>query len=378
MTREKIRILSIDGGGIRGIIPAYTLIKIEEKLKDLSGNRDARIADYFDLFVGTSTGAILAAILLIPDHNGRPKYTAVDAYNLYMKNGDFIFNQSKRFGGVIRQAFFNGALYDHTNLEKALAKHAGETLLSELIRPCMMTAYNMKRKSSFFFRSHENKEKTGDFRLTDALRSTSAAPTYFSPAKISSLHPEKPAEMVNLDGGVFANNPAMCAYAEARGIKFPDWFDGEVEDKIFPTAKNMMMLSLGTGGGHLDLDNPARADKWKLIKWAKKSPNIMMDGALDTVNFQMKMMYGSLSDPEDVKDFKRVDFTLKENEKLPYSPDMANASETNLKKLAEAGAATYEQANSSGDDERSLDDFISRIVDIQNKLDEGTGKDILG
>lgn len=369
--RDKIRILSIDGGGIRGIIPAYTLVKIESKLKEISGNQDARIADYFDLFVGTSTGAILAAMLLIPDANGRPKYTAVDAYNLYMQKGNFIFNQSKRRGGWARQLLFNGALYNHKNLEVSLKEHAEEKLLKDLIKPCMITTYDMKRKSSFFFRSHETKLDVGDFKIVHALRSTSAAPTYFAPAKIENINGRKKIKMVNLDGGVFANNPTMCAYAEGRGMKFKFWQESENAEKKFPTAKNMMILSLGTGGGHIDLHDINKAHKWKLIKWAKKSPNIMMDGALDTVNFQMEMMYSSLANPNDIKNFKRVDFVLDEGQKLPYSSDMANASDENIKDLARAAATSYQRANSSSPKELSLDDYVQRLVDIGDQHGEG-------
>ncbi|MTM65685.1 phospholipase, partial [Turicibacter sanguinis] len=62
-----IRVLSIDGGGIRGIIPAKLLIRLEELLKFYSGNQEAHISDYFDLIAGTSTGAILTSLYLCPE-----------------------------------------------------------------------------------------------------------------------------------------------------------------------------------------------------------------------------------------------------------------------------------------------------------------------
>jgi patatin-like phospholipase/acyl hydrolase len=102
-SKRKIRILSIDGGGIRGVIPAVVMEYVEEKLIELSGNPDARIADYFDLFVGTSTGGILSCFYLTPDEGGkRPKYRAAQATEFYSLQGYSIFNASKRsnWGGL--------------------------------------------------------------------------------------------------------------------------------------------------------------------------------------------------------------------------------------------------------------------------------------
>lgn len=82
-----IRILSIDGGGIRGIIPATILVAFEKMLKVCSGNGDARIADYIDLIAGTSTGGILVALYICPDKltGTRPRYSGEEALQFYME-----------------------------------------------------------------------------------------------------------------------------------------------------------------------------------------------------------------------------------------------------------------------------------------------------
>ena len=87
-----MRILSIDGGGIRGILPGQILISLEEKLKTKSGDPLARIGDYFDLVAGTSTGAILGAAYICPNEEGRPKFSAQEAVNFYLEDGDEIFD----------------------------------------------------------------------------------------------------------------------------------------------------------------------------------------------------------------------------------------------------------------------------------------------
>ncbi|MBN4081086.1 patatin-like phospholipase family protein [Caldithrix abyssi] len=116
------RILSIDGGGIRGIIPGQILVEFEKKLKKYSGNDDARIADYFDLIAGTSTGGILACIYLFPGDGNplKPKFSAKEAVNLYLERGDEIFDVSlwqkiRSAGGLTDEK------YSANELEEALA-----------------------------------------------------------------------------------------------------------------------------------------------------------------------------------------------------------------------------------------------------------------
>ncbi len=83
------RILSIDGGGIRGIIPGMMLVSLEQKIKKASGNPNAHLSEYLDFFAGTSTGGILISILLCPDPKdpAKPRFSAKDALDIYLKHG---------------------------------------------------------------------------------------------------------------------------------------------------------------------------------------------------------------------------------------------------------------------------------------------------
>ena len=126
------RILSIDGGGIRGIIPGQVLVALENKLKERSQNPNARIADFFDLVAGTSTGGILTCIYLCPDLGGdpaRPLFSAEEAVELYMERGDEIFSVSlwqkiRSAGGALDE------IYDAAELEETLDDYLGELKLS--------------------------------------------------------------------------------------------------------------------------------------------------------------------------------------------------------------------------------------------------------
>jgi patatin-like phospholipase/acyl hydrolase len=350
---KKVRILSLDGGGMRGIIPATVLEYVENKIIEITKNKNARLADYFDLVAGTSTGGILSAFYLTPNktlykEDPVSKYKASEALDFYSKDGPNIFNESKKFGWFGLRQLFNAAQYSPKELEKILLREFKYLNLKELLKPCIITTYNMQSKKAFFFSSRELMEKDREFYVKDVLRSTSAAPTYFPPAFIENLATQK--EMINIDGGVFANNPAMCAYSEARSTGFGDI--------AFPGAKDMMILSIGTGGGQFDLPNVEKSSNWGILPWATSIPNIMMDGSIDTVDYQMRNIFDSLN-PKDKFNYKRIDVP---KDKRTYSSDMADASTNNILALKEAGKEALKEAQIERNNEYSLDEFIKQLI----------------
>ena len=136
-----MRILSIDGGGIRGILPGMLLVALEKKLQDISQNPAARIADYFDLVAGTSTGAILCSAYVCPDAKGKPKFSAQEAVNFYLQDGDEIFDVGvwktiSSLGGASDEK------YSAKELERVLKTAFGETKISELLRPTCFVSYS--------------------------------------------------------------------------------------------------------------------------------------------------------------------------------------------------------------------------------------------
>ena len=366
--KKKVRILSLDGGGIRGIIPAVVLQYVESELIKKTKNPNARIADFFDLIIGTSTGGILACYYLVPNEDRSPssRFNASTALEIYTKKGGQIFNKAKRHSWLGFRQLFNATKYAPDNLEQIFMETFGELKFHQLTKPCIVTSYDMSKGEAVFFNSREPKEKQDkrQFYLRDVARSTSAAPTYFPPAIIENLISGD--KMVNLDGGVFANNPSMCAYAEARKTNFESLGINR------PTAKDMLILSIGTGSMPLDIENNRKSKKWGIINWAKVVPEIMMDGGLDTVNYQMDKIFKSL-DEENQNNFKRVNVpkalrfsNQKKNFKPPYNPDMSDASPKNISALTKAGQLALEEANQTRDGENTLDEFIDQLIAMEN------------
>jgi patatin-like phospholipase/acyl hydrolase len=266
MTR--VRILSIDGGGIRGIIPAMLLAELERR----SGKR---VPELFDLVAGTSTGGILALGLTCPDPADptRARYGGQDLVELYDVHGATIFNRSaiRRLPG----AELFEERYSADGLEGLLQEYFGAARLKDSLVRVLITAYELERRTAFFFKSWKaRKDPAYDFSLVDVARATSAAPTYFEPHRIDAGN-----DYYSLvDGGVFANNPAMCALAEAfRGA------EGEVPEVV--------LVSLGTG----ELTRRIRhrdATGFGLARWARPIISVMMDGVNDSVRYQCDQILG--------------------------------------------------------------------------------------
>ncbi len=323
------RILSIDGGGIRGIIPGQVLVALEEKLKTLDNNPDAKIADYFDLIAGTSTGGILTCIYLCPSEKNpkRPRFSAKEAVDLYLERGDEIFDISfwhkVRSGGGITDE-----KYDEAELEEALNDYMGSLMIKDLLKPSLITSYDIKNRKAHFFKSHRAKKDPGyNFLVKEAARATSAAPTFFEVARVKS---ELNITYPLIDGGVFVNNPTLCAYAEARTQKL-DSFRNK------PKAAEMMILSIGTG----NVDEPyyyKKAKNWGAIQWIVPIIDIMMSGVAETVHYQLNQIYDAVGKPDQ---YLRISPELGD-----ASSAMDDASMKNLKALKKAGTDSAQQFDS--------------------------------
>ena len=298
---KKIILLSIDGGGIRGIIPATILMRLEKLLQEKDNHSTLHIGDYVDFAAGTSTGGILACLYLAPNEKGTAKYSAKDALDLYVSHGTEIFSRTflQKFlnpGAILNEKYSDHSIYD------LLGKYLGESTLADLIRPCLITAYEMAERRAMFFTSVDAAESDMDnFYAKDVARSTSAAPTYFEPSHIKSFDGKI---WSLLDGGVFANNPALCAYAEARKTDFAKVLKNPEKPKC-PAAKDMLMVSLGTGSVKKQYHYKSFKDAGE-IKWLEPIIDILMSGNSETVGYQLQQMYGTL-EPADRADYFRLE-----------------------------------------------------------------------
>lgn len=257
-----MRVLTIDGGGIRGIIPALVLAELEERT-------GRPVAELFDLVAGTSTGGILAAALTrrADDDRDAPLYSARDLLGLYEAEGPEIFDRSllKRLRSV------DGWLderYDDAGLVAALRRYLDGARLSDTLADLLITAYDIEGRFAFFFRSARAREDaTYDFTLVDACRATAAAPTYFEPARVTDAAGDRTYALI--DGGVYATNPALCALADLAR-------DGRTDDVE-------LLVSLGTGSHTRPLPYEL-VRGWGQLEWARSIIDVVFDGVADTTD----------------------------------------------------------------------------------------------
>jgi len=336
-TNQKKRILSIDGGGIRGIIPGQILVILEDKLKAKTGNENARISDFFDLIAGTSTGGILTCSYLMPGENApgqevRPKFDARQVVDLYLKRGGEIFSIPFRHKLLSADGVLDEK-YPAAPLEKALKDYFGDTKLSELVKPCLITSYDIMRRQGHFFTQLDAVKRPGwDFLVKDVARSTSAAPTYFECSDTKSM---TDVSYPLIDGGVFVNNPTLCAFAE-------------VYKQFQTTPDQMVVLSLGTGYSKKEYDYD-KAKNWGMVQWVKPLIDIMMSGVAEVVDYQLRQIFDAIGAQNQY---------LRINTELPIdvSPDMDETSAENLQALKELGTYTAQGFDAE------LDAFVDLLV----------------
>lgn len=255
-------VLSLDGGGIRGLIPALVLADIEKKT-------GKRIAELFDLITGTSTGGILAIGLCKDDGTGVPQYSAKDLSVIYQKHGSEIFSRSL-WKGMSSTGGLSDEKYSADGIEKVLDQYFGHEEFGNSLKNVLISSYDIQNRVPVFFKSWSEKFKSVEMR--HIARATSAAPTFFEPA----LVPVNGKTEALVDGGVFINNPSVSAYVEAM--------------KIFP-GEEITLVSIGTG----ELVRPIPYDEakdWGKIGWMIPVLGCMFDGVSDAADYQMKQLLG--------------------------------------------------------------------------------------
>ena len=264
------RLLSIDGGGLAGLIPAESLILIEKQLDEITGQQ-LPLSDRFDLIGGTSTGAILAAGLSLG-------LKATQLRDFYINFGKGIF--SKAF---LLTRFWHS--YPSGPLEGHLKDVFGEntTLGSDKLRTqVMIVAKNATLGTTWFFTNNRQGKyfsTNASLPLWQIVRASSAAPTFFPPQKM--MVPDDQRRVHNfefIDGGVSSyNNPSLQLFLEATDPQYKfGWPTGT--DKL-------LLLSLGTGFNSITVDE-GKASRFNLLDWARYS----VHGLLGDANLQQNVL----------------------------------------------------------------------------------------
>lgn len=275
----RFRILSLDGGGIRGLLSAVILQQLDLRVP---GWRDE-----VGLIAGTSTGGIIALGLAKGMDPGELR-------DLYYHRGAFIFKDSF-FDDLRDLGRIAGAEYGIGNLRKEVEKAFGKTRLQDLHHRVLITSFdldnehedkNQRRWKPKFFHNFPGEDSDGSERAADVALYTSAAPTYF------------PSVDGYIDGGVVTNNPSMAALAQTQ--------DDRLEGFDRPDLDDVVLLSVGTGQ-NLSRIAKKRVD-WGYAQWAKPLVRLMLDGLVGVADFQCSQLLGGR--------YRRVNYTFPAGEEV--------------------------------------------------------------
>ena len=287
---DKFRILCVDGGGIRGLIPALVIAEIERRLQARAGEQ-ARVADYFQMFAGTSTGGLVALSVTAPDPEQpeRPAVSGAELARFYTEDGPVIFHRSLL--QKIRTVWgWIGPKYSLGPLEDAIKRRLGAGRLEHALRELIVTSYDMTKRQPYFFkrwRARESPESDRNRPITDAGLATSAAPTYFPSHELEGR--------ALVDGGVFAGNPVIVAIVEALKRMGDEPHDLDQDD--------LLVVSIGTGL-HEKQYSQEQVSGWGRLGWVLPhggEPPIIsatLDGASDGADHWAHTLLNHPTEPE--------------------------------------------------------------------------------
>jgi len=336
-------ILSLDGGGIRGAATAQFLSEVEKKLQ---ADHNKSIRDCVDFYAGTSTGSIIALALATTN------MTMTQISNLYnYKTAGKIFAENK---GLFDIDGINAPKFEASGKTEVLKAKLGKAKICDVPKNkhVLAVAYAIeKRKPVVIKSSKKSCLNLLSYQVADA---SSAAPTYFPTKEIEI--PENTDEYWLIDGGVVANNPAMCAIAEARRV----WKEESLSD--------IRLLSIGTGFMSRKINGPD-SRKWGGLQWMTKGKimEVVTDESITAYQCMTIMDNGN---------YIRVNAKLAPQQGLIQSPDdaMDDVSKTNIKRLKQLGNFWFD---------RYGDATVELLMNTYNgpsldKIDPVTGQPIEG
>ncbi len=296
---KPFRILSLDGGGIRGAATAQVLLELERDI-------DCSLYDAFDLIAGTSTGGLIAMYL------GATKPTGEQIVDMYSAaNGRRIFDKSFWDRTLPAQ---NEPKYDGRGKKKVITKYLGNKHIRSVEKPILITGYDIITRRVAIFKSWGGSDSEYNPTLREIGDITSAAPTFFPTVKSS----DTPSRWL-VDGGMAANNPGMCAIAEAL--------------RLGKKLEDIRMLSLGTGIPTRGADNANKIGRasqdWGGIEWLRHGLiDHLFAGNSSTCEYQCSTLLGD--------SYVRIDGPL-----TRASDDLDDVSAGNIENLKWHGSQWY-------------------------------------
>ena len=296
--KPKYKIVSIDGGGVRGVIPAMLLSEVERRTHK-------PLASLVDLFAGTSTGAMICACLTMSKQPGStlPLFYASDTINFYVNKAYKIFKNPLNFF----QPQYYKYKYADSNRKSVLTEiftlDGKERFMNETLTDLYIPAMNASNTSLIheFTKYNSSRYLAENYSIVDVLMATSAAPVYFKPYTIEST------KQTFIDGGLITTSPARRAYEYAICKRQVD-------------PRDIFTFSLGTGDfldSSLDREQPK-----SLYYWMRNIAKTIISGGGYDVDYSMRNLLGERYQRWQI--FFEQPIQLDNHTRIPVMLDMCN------------------------------------------------------
>lgn len=299
-TKKIIKVLSIDGGGVKGMIPVQILYRIEKDLK-------INIYDTFEVYAGSSVGSMIVAAIAYEKASG------IELSDMYMT--------SDNIKKIMHKSIFD-ILLGPLSLLGYRPKYSGDSkkdIISSFVninktiydtkKMVMITSYNVTERKPIFFKSYGTYDMNRSIRITDVIDASSAAPFYFPAVKIDNAY--------YVDGAISANNPTDCIYADVIDLYKNDGKYSDID-----------ILSIGTG--YKETKAKGNISKWGGLQWIKGGISILLSGTEQTTDYRTKRFTDALGHK-----YLRINGPI-ENASLDDTSDQ------NIKVLKEIGDKWFE------------------------------------
>lgn len=264
---QPFRILSIDGGGVRGIIAAIWLHRLEQKL-------GSPLHENFDLIAGSSTGATIACALA----SGTSAEELIELYTkqtlqVFPRERRHIVNRTKR----LFTEGFSKPRYDADGLGQTMRDIFGESTYGTLKTRTMVTGYNLLNRRALIFKNWKSTHQP--LPIWEICTASCSAPTFF-PAHVMKIGY---ADLPIVDGGLVATNPSACALAEAVRIGRKDGREIGLHE--------IVLASFGTGQSarHISIEDGL---KWGPLEWARSFVDVIFDGNCEAATYICENLLG--------------------------------------------------------------------------------------
>ncbi|XP_015085189.1 patatin-02-like [Solanum pennellii] len=345
---EMVTVLSIDGGGIKGIIPGIILEFLEEQLQEMDNNRDARVADYFDVIGGTSTGGLMTAMITTPNENNRPFAAANEIVPFYIEHGPKIFESSGKK---------SGPKYDGKYLMQILQEKFGETRLHEALTEVVISSFDIKtNKPVIFTKSNLVQSPQLDAKMYDICYSTAAVPVYFPPHYfVTNTSNGDKYEFNLVDGAIADVEPSLLSVSVATRLAKEDPAFASIRSLNY---KQMLLLSLGTGTS-VDFDKTYTAQetaKWGIMQWML--PLIDMISAANSYmnDYYLSTLFQAIDSQDN---YLRV----QENALTGTTTKMDDASVANMELLVQVGKKLLKK-QVSNDNPETYEEALTKFAKL--------------